>query len=176
MGKCSLMFAYVRLCSLYWRKMFEAPDGERSSILQNARQTELGTRGTRPSEYQRQGLARTCLDLGRARWMREKADRMNGKAKNLSDRNTCFICDSDERGSGIRENLRLFSLIWADSTSRGCGRSSPGGPGIAATYSRSSYCAHTSERVRPSLEVCGNGGTSQFAFAHESPGPALRRL
>jgi len=24
MGKCSLMFAYVRLCSLYWRKMFEA--------------------------------------------------------------------------------------------------------------------------------------------------------
>src|SRR5229473_2494447 len=50
----------VRLCSLYWRKMFEAPDGERSSILQNARQTELGTLGIRPSEYQRQRLARTC--------------------------------------------------------------------------------------------------------------------
>src|SRR6266852_940191 len=59
MGKCSLMFAYVRLCSLYWRKMFEASDGEGSSILQNARPTEMGTRGARPSKYQRQRLART---------------------------------------------------------------------------------------------------------------------
>src|SRR5437899_4987806 len=52
------MFAYVRLCSLNGKKMFEAPDGERSSILQNALQAETGTRVTRPSEYQRQGEAR----------------------------------------------------------------------------------------------------------------------
>jgi hypothetical protein len=114
MGKYSLMFAYVRLCSLYWRKMFEASDGERSSILQNARQTEMGTRGTRPSEYQRECLARTKRDLGRARWLRGNAKRMNGKAKGLSDRNTCFICDTDERGWGSEENLRLFSLMFAD--------------------------------------------------------------
>ncbi len=107
-GKCSLMFAYVRLCSLYWRKMFEASDGEGSSILQNARQTEMGSRGTRPSEYQRQRLARTKLDLGRARWMRGNAEWMNGKAKGLSDRNTFFIYDTDERGLGLEENLRLM--------------------------------------------------------------------
>jgi hypothetical protein len=65
--------------------MFEAPDGERSSILQNARQTEMGTRGTRPSEYQRQRLARTGLDFGRARRMRGKAERMNGRAECLSN-------------------------------------------------------------------------------------------
>src|SRR5713226_1326267 len=58
----------------------------------------------------RSRLARTSLDFGRARWMRGNAERMNGKAKGLHDRNTCFICDTDERGSGIRENLRLSSL------------------------------------------------------------------
>jgi len=31
----------------------------------------------------------------------------------LSDRNTCFICDTDEHGSGLEENLRLSSLILA---------------------------------------------------------------
>src|SRR5216684_7011307 len=31
----------------------------------------------------------------------------------LSDRNTFFICDTDERGSGLEENLRLSSLILA---------------------------------------------------------------
>ena len=113
MGKCSLMFAYVRLCSLYWRKMFEASDGEGSSILQNARPTEMGSRGTRPSKYQRERLARTKLDLGRARWLRGNAERMNGNAKCLSDRNAFFICDTDERGLGLEENLRLFSLIFA---------------------------------------------------------------
>src|SRR2546427_9757066 len=88
MEKCSPMFAYVRLCSLNARKMFEASNGERGSILQNARQTEMGTRGTRPSEYQRQRLARTKLDSGRARWLRRNAERMSGKAKGLSDCNT----------------------------------------------------------------------------------------
>jgi hypothetical protein len=43
--------------------------------------------------------------------MRGNAERMNGKAKGLSDRNTFFIYDTDERGSGSEENLRLFSLI-----------------------------------------------------------------
>src|SRR5229473_4589993 len=63
-------------------------------------------------------LARTNLDLGRARWMRGNAERMNGKAKCLSDRNTCFIYDTDERGLGIRGESslilaysRLFPLI-----------------------------------------------------------------
>ena len=110
---CSLMFAGVRLCSLYWRKMFEAADGERSSILQNARQREMGTRGTRPSEYQRQRLARTCLDFSRAGWMRGKAERMNGKAKGLRDRNTFLTCFTGEHRLGLEENLRLFSLIFA---------------------------------------------------------------
>src|SRR6266849_6817838 len=34
--------------------------------------------------------ARTKLDLGRGRWIRGGAERMKGKAKGLSDRNTCF--------------------------------------------------------------------------------------
>src|SRR5947209_16363147 len=50
-------------------------------------------------------LARTRLDLGRARWRRGNAERMNGKAKCLSDRNTFFTCFTDERGSGLAENL-----------------------------------------------------------------------
>jgi hypothetical protein len=49
-------------------------------------------------------------DLGRGRWMRGSLEPMNGKAKGLGDRNTFFICDSDERGLGLEENLRLFSL------------------------------------------------------------------
>ena len=36
---------------------------------------------------------------------------MNGKAKCLSDRNTFYVYDTDERGSGLEENLRLSSLI-----------------------------------------------------------------
>ncbi len=64
-------------------------------------------------------LARTKLDLGRGRWRGGGSERMNGnakglsdrkttpgqgtrptlqgQAKDLSDRNTCFICDNDER-------------------------------------------------------------------------------
>jgi len=56
------MFAYVRFNR---KKNVEALDGERGAILQNARQTEMETRGTRPSEYQRQRLARTNLDFPR---------------------------------------------------------------------------------------------------------------
>src|SRR6266852_2639264 len=62
-------------------------------------------------------LARTKLDLGRGRWIRGGAERMNGQAKDLSDRNTCFICDTDERRSGLEEkleeNVRLCSLMFA---------------------------------------------------------------
>jgi len=58
-------------------------------------------------------LARRNLDFGRARWIRGNAERMNVKAKGLSDRNTFFICDTDERGPGLGENLRLNSLILA---------------------------------------------------------------
>src|SRR2546427_136725 len=98
MRKCSLMFAYVRLCSLNGRKMFELADAERGSILQNARQTEMGTRGARPSEYQRQRLARTSIDFGRARWTRGNAERMNGKTRCSSDRNIFITCFTYERG------------------------------------------------------------------------------
>ncbi len=38
---------------------------------------------------------------------------MNGNSNCLSDRNTFFIYDTDERGSGLEENLRLSSLIFA---------------------------------------------------------------
>jgi hypothetical protein len=38
---------------------------------------------------------------------------MNGKTKGLSERNTCIICDTDERGSELGENLRLSSLKFA---------------------------------------------------------------
>src|SRR5438445_4535466 len=58
-------------------------------------------------------LARAKLDLGRGRWMRGGSERMNGQAKDLSDRNTFFICGTDERGLGLAENLRLSSLILA---------------------------------------------------------------
>src|SRR6266849_5300508 len=43
-------------------------------------------------------LARTRVDLVRARCLRGNAERTNGKAKVLSDRNTFFIYDTDEWG------------------------------------------------------------------------------
>src|SRR6267143_1088496 len=46
-------------------------------------------------------LARTNLDLGRARWMRRNVEWMNGKAEGLNERNTFFIYDTDERGVGL---------------------------------------------------------------------------
>jgi hypothetical protein len=58
-------------------------------------------------------LARTKLDLGRARWMRRNVEWMNGKAKGLSDRNTFFIYDTDERGWRLKANVRLCSLMFA---------------------------------------------------------------
>ena len=58
-------------------------------------------------------LARTSLDMGRARWMQANAERMNEKAEGLGDRNTLFIYDTDERGSGLEEILRLCSLKFA---------------------------------------------------------------
>jgi len=65
----------------------------------------------------RSNLGRASLDFGRARWMRRNAERMNGKAKSLSDRNTFFIYDRDERGSGLEEkleeNVRLCSPMSA---------------------------------------------------------------
>src|SRR6266704_2612770 len=41
-------------------------------------------------------LARTKLDWGRGRWMPGNAERMNGKAKGLNERNTFSIYDTDE--------------------------------------------------------------------------------
>src|SRR6266571_638536 len=53
-------------------------------------------------------LARTKLDLGRGRWIRGGAERMNGQRKYSSDRNTFFIYDTVERGSGIRGKCSLM--------------------------------------------------------------------
>src|SRR6266705_1225965 len=61
----------------------------------------------------RSKLGRTSVDLGPAGWMPGGSERMNGKGKELSDRNTFFTCDADERGSGLEENLRLSSLKFA---------------------------------------------------------------
>src|SRR6266851_124679 len=61
----------------------------------------------------RSRLARTILDWARARWMRRNVERMNGQAKGLSDSNTCFIYDTDERRSRLEENVRLCSLKFA---------------------------------------------------------------
>src|SRR2546428_3765770 len=55
-------------------------------------------------------LARLDFDLGRRGWMRGGSERMNGQAKDLDQRNTSFICDRDELGLGLAENLRLSSL------------------------------------------------------------------
>ena len=93
----------------------------------------------------RSKLAPTNLHFGRARWRRGNAERLNGNAKGLNDRNTFFIYDTDERGSGISEQCslmfaysRLFSLNrrkifmappWlSDAAPRfrsGCGRGRP---------------------------------------------------
>src|SRR6266478_1288237 len=60
----------------------------------------------------RSRLARTSLDFGRARWVRSKAEPMNGQRKCLSDRNTFFIYDTDERGSGIGGKYsRMFAYV-----------------------------------------------------------------
>jgi hypothetical protein len=57
--------------------------------------------------------ARTNLDLGRARWLRGNAKRKNGKAKCLSDRNIFLTSFTDEPGSGLAENVRLGSPVFA---------------------------------------------------------------
>jgi hypothetical protein len=54
-------------------------------------------------------LSRTKLDLGRGRWMPGNAERMNGKAKGLNERNTFFICDTVHADRELRKNVRLYS-------------------------------------------------------------------
>src|SRR5258708_27398981 len=80
-------------------------------IVRNARN---GDERTRPDQSQsnqirpnQTGLTQTSLDFGPARWMRGNGERMTRNAKCLND---CFTYD---RGSGLEENLRLFSLILA---------------------------------------------------------------
>ncbi len=72
--------------------------------MRKARHTEKG-------KPERNGR-RSRENLGRARWMRGGCDRMNGQAKDLSDRNACFIYDTDERGSGIGgESSLMFAYV-----------------------------------------------------------------
>jgi len=56
----------------------------------------------------RSNLGRTCLDLGRARWMRGGGERMDASARCLSDRNSCFNCYGGQRRSGIRGKSSLM--------------------------------------------------------------------
>src|SRR5712691_1851551 len=63
-------------------------------------------------------LARLDLDFGRARWLRGNAERMNGK--DLSERNTFFICDTVNADQALRKNVRPLS------PSRGPDRRPPG--------------------------------------------------
>ena len=124
----SLIPAYSRLSSLNGRKMVEAPDGEHSSIMQNALQTEIGTRATRPSEDPRQSQARTSLEFGRARWMRGSCDWMNAKAECWSDHYVTLVsfviaevpflensraarlCDLDSENSASRSRLGVGGI------------------------------------------------------------------
>src|SRR5712691_9786846 len=114
MGKCSLMFAYVRLCSLFTGKKLlrrRMVNAVRSCKMHDKRRwglVSLAPPSTRGNVWR--GRA---LDFGRACWVRSNAEPMNGQRKCLSDRNTFFIYDTDERGSGLEENLRLSSLILA---------------------------------------------------------------
>jgi hypothetical protein len=112
--------------SLYPRIMRNTRDGEERTRQDHGQsnQIQLNRTGSRPIETD-QGqfqikaqaagsrLARTSLDFGRARWMQRSSERMNGNANCLSDRNTYYIYDTDEHGSGLAENLRLSSLIFA---------------------------------------------------------------
>ncbi len=61
----------------------------------------------------RSRLGQANHDFGRARWMRGNSERMHGQAKDLSDCNTFYIYDTGERESGLAENLRLCSLMFA---------------------------------------------------------------
>ena len=58
-------------------------------------------------------VGRSSRDCGRARWLRGNAERMNGIAKGLSDRNTFITCFTGERGLGLEGNVRLNSLKFA---------------------------------------------------------------
>src|SRR5229473_128610 len=96
----------------HWRRRKGRNDEERTKPAQ-VNQTKSDqikpnpTKSNGPARIKAQAvgskMARTDLDLGRARCMRGNAERMNGKTKGLSDRNTFYIYDTDERGSGIRE-------------------------------------------------------------------------
>ncbi len=86
----------------HWR-MRKARHTEKGKPERNGRRSrEIGAQAVRSK------LGRRNFDLGRARWMRGGCDRMNGQAKDLSDRNACFIYDTDERGSGIGGECSLI--------------------------------------------------------------------
>src|SRR6266700_2274643 len=83
--------------------MRKAGNTEKGKPERNGRRSrEIGAQAVRSK------LERRNFDLGRARWMRGGCGRMNGQAKDLSDRNACFIYDTDERGSGIGGECSLI--------------------------------------------------------------------
>src|SRR6266849_8171986 len=70
-----------------------------------ARLASAGRSADAPAGGQAVGAnrARTKLDLGRGRWRGGGSERMNGQAKDLSDRNTFFICDAVNADRELRK-------------------------------------------------------------------------
>ncbi len=112
--------------SLYPRIMRNTRNGEERTRQAHGQSNQIqpNRAGSRPiktaqgrfrikAQAVRSNLGRTNLEFGRAGWLRGNAEWMNGNANCLSDRNTFFICFTDEHGSGLAENLRLSSLILA---------------------------------------------------------------
>src|SRR5258708_361993 len=69
--------------------------------------------GSRRRPLDQHWRGRTSISVARVgSW--GNAARMNGRSKGLSDRNTFLTCFTDERGSGLAENLRLSSPMSAN--------------------------------------------------------------
>src|SRR6266567_815101 len=108
-GGCRLKAAFpdrVRRPRRAWLSAHGRQVAERAGLASAGRSADAPACGQAVGSR----LARTNLDLGRGRWIRGGSERMNGQAKDLSDRNTCIIYDSAARRSGLEENLRLSSL------------------------------------------------------------------
>ena len=100
--------------------------GESGRSIQVNQDDPITSDQIRPNQTKSDQKKRSSPDQGAGRWIKTdedesrfgsraldggSAERMNGKAKGLSDRKTYFICFTGEGGSGLEENLRLSSLI-----------------------------------------------------------------
>jgi hypothetical protein len=101
---CSPVFAYVRLIRKKLLRALRAATGERGKRANFKFLTvrDLISAWTGSGYGNAEGAARGYY------WGLQ-----NAKVEGLCDRNTFLIYDTDERGSGLEENLRLSSLILA---------------------------------------------------------------